>query len=190
MSERLDDMAINKVLRQMKHIVVNKEVLLSFYSHPVSSATEEEIAEVVKVINLVLSIHFGKYYSYFDDLRSQALMTIMERHDRYDSAYPPLGFCYTMARNEAGNLLRKLIKEDGLETVGFSRGGRVKEVVPTELSDLLLYMSGDKPFVRLVVPTELAGALLIFCERGVSKYSGDVSKERVIDLLLNSILIK
>jgi len=185
------DISIEQTLKQMRHIVVDKVLLRSFFEDPTHEPTEAELGEVLKVINLVLCVHFSKYYSRFDDLRSQALLTILERRGRYDSAYPPLGFCYTIARNEAGNSLRRWVREAGLDSVGYScRGARTKEVAPTELSELLLYMSGDVPFERIVVPQKLAGALLVFCERGSSKYSGDVCKERVIDLLLNVIKLK
>ena len=58
-------------------VVIDKRLLLSFYMHPTDETTEAELAEINKVISIVLNTHFGKYYRMFDDLRSQALATII-----------------------------------------------------------------------------------------------------------------
>ena len=119
-------------------VAIDKKILLQFYLHPVSEVTSRELDEIHKVISIVLNTHFGKYYQDFDDLRSQALMTIMERHDRFDKSMSPYNYLYTMIRNEAGNLLRRLNREDRLESVSPSKG-KVSEIVPSELSDSLSF---------------------------------------------------
>lgn len=184
-----DKSIVGVATKQMRGIRVDTRLLRGFYSNPSEEPTELELAEVIKVINLVMSVHFEKYWQYFEDARSQALLTMLERRDRYDSAYPPLGFCYTMARNEVGNFIRRVCRESSIEDVSMvsCSGNSVKPVVPTVLQELLEYMSGDRLFDRIEVPQHLAGPLLVFCERGMSKDNGDVSRERVIDRLLSAI---
>lgn len=176
-------------LKDIKCATVNKALLASFYSHSISEVTDEELAEVIKVVNVVLKVHFSSYFSYWEDLRSQALLTIFERHDRYESGYPALGFCYTIARNEVGNLLRRLIRENLCDLGGSSmvNSHKVSEAVPTELGDYLYFLSGEAPCGRMVIPSGVAGALLVFCERGCSGCSLDTARERVLLNLLENI---
>ena len=157
-------------------VAIDKKILLQFYLHPVSEVTSRE---------LVLNTHFGKYYQDFDDLRSQALMTIMERHDRFDKSMSPYNYLYTMIRNEAGNLLRRLNREDRLESVSPSKG-KVPEIVPSELSDLLPYLSGDAGFSRIDVPRRLVPSLLVFCQRGLHKRQSELeATEAVLDMMVD-----
>lgn len=166
-------------------VAIDKKILLQFYLHPVSEVTSRELDEIHKVISIVLNTHFGKYYQDFDDLRSQALMTIMERHGRFDKSMSPYNYLYTMIRNEAGNLLRRLNREDRLESVSPSKG-KVSEIVPSELSDLLPYLSGDAGFSRIDVPRRLVPSLLVFCQRGLHKRQSELeATEAVLDMMID-----
>lgn len=178
-------------LREVKCVTIKKSLLQGFYSKPVSDCTDAELAEVLKVINVVLKVHFNAYISYWEDCRSQALLSIMERHDRYESAYPALNFCYAIARNEVGNLLRRLIREDKCDFDGTYMGSDIKvsEAVPTELSDYLCFLSGEESCGRMVIPSMVSGSLLVFCERGLSGVSTDVARDRVISKLLDAVQV-
>lgn len=166
-------------------VVVDKRLLLSFYMHPTDETTEAELAEINKVISIVLNTHFGKYYRMFDDLRSQALATIIERHDRFDSKMAAYPYLYTMIRNEAGNLIRRLLREDDLEVLPPSHG-RVAEIIPSVLDELLPFLSGDSPFTRIEIPHGLVGPFLVFCQRGLNKkQSESEAMESVIGKLVD-----
>lgn len=168
---------------------VNKAQLREFFVRGDGVYDDAALAEVLKVINVVLKVHFNAYYYYWDDLRSQALLEIILRRDRYDQSYEALGFCYTIARNEVGNLLRRLVREDRCDLSSSAMVNKqvVSESVPTELDDYFCFLSGEVCCGRMEVPAKISEGLLVFCERGVSGVSTDVARGMVISKLLEAI---
>lgn len=178
-----------EVLSDPTCCTVNKAQLRVFFMEEDGVYDDAALAEVLKVINVVLKVHFNAYYHYWEDLRSQALLEVMLRRDRYDASYEALGFCYTIVRNEVGNLLRRLVREDkcDLGSSAMVNKRSVSEAVPSELSDYFCFLSGEQSCGRMVVPADVCESLLVFCERGVSHVSGDVARGMVISKLLAAI---
>lgn len=170
-------------------VSIDKDLLSSFFAHPSDEITMEELGEVRKVIRLVLNAHFSSYYHFFDDLQSQVLLTVLERHDRFDSSFPPYNYIYTMARNEAGNLLRRLLREQGYEDVPLHNEVYIPAEF-SELGDLLGYLSGRADFIVFDVPADKVSMLLLFCERGLSTVSDiDVVRESLLERLINTLIL-
>lgn len=180
---------MGSVSEKRLRVNIDKGVLSAFFAHPREAVTAAELEEVMKVIQLVLNAHFSSYYHFFEDLRSQVLLTVLERHDRYDSSFPPYNYIYTMARNEAGNTLRRLLRERGFEDVPAHREA-YSPVDYSEVGVLLGYLSAQEDFIVYDVPADKVMSLLVFCERGMGSTSDlDVVREKLLERLVATLIL-
>lgn len=153
-------------------IKVNKQLIDSFYSKPKDQATQKEIAEIYKVIQIVLNHYYSKYYCKFKELRSWAMLAILERHQNYNPGWSSYNFVYRIARNEIGNKLSKYGKEEFMEELPEDS----KQALPESMSsveELLPYLSGDKFFKVLEVPKGLIVPLMTFIMESTTSMSMD-----------------
>lgn len=153
-------------------IKVNKQLIDSFYSKPKDQATQKEIAEIYKVIQIVLNHYYSKYYCKFKELRSWAMLAILERHQNYNPVWSSYNFVYRIARNEIGNKLSKYGKEEFMEELPEDS----KQTLPESMSsveELLPYLSGDKFFKVLEVPKGLIVPLMTFIMESTTSMSMD-----------------
>ena len=153
-------------------IKVNKQLIDSFYSKPKDQATQKEIAEIYKVIQIVLNHYYSKYYCKFKELRSWAMLAILERHQNYNPVWSSYNFVYRIARNEIGNKLSKYGKEEFMEELPEDS----KQALPESMSsdeELLPYLSGDKFFKVLEVPKGLIVPLMTFIMESTTSMSMD-----------------
>lgn len=153
-------------------IKVNKQLIDSFYAKPKDQATQKEIAEIYKVIQIVLNHYYSKYYCKFKELRSWAMLAILERHQNYNPVWSSYNFVYRIARNEIGNKLSKYGKEEFMEELPEDS----KQALPESMSsveELLPYLSGDKFFKVLEVPKGLIVPLMTFILESTTSMSMD-----------------
>ena len=150
-----------------RSISINMQVLASFFAKPASLCTREEYEELRKVATLVLSIHFRKYRNYWEDMVSEIITTFMERAERFDPSYNAYSYLYTMARNVAGNWLRRVERESDIEGAAGVRSRHSDEVVD-QLAPIQPYLCGERPYDQLDVPPSCVEPLLLLCERGQS----------------------
>ena len=171
-----------------RSISINMRCLDRFFSKPVAECTEEEVAELRKVAELVLSIHFRKYRNYWEDMVSEIVTTFMERAGRFDPAYNAYSYLYTMARNVAGNWLRRIERESDIEGASGFRSRQTDEVVD-QLAPIQPYLCGERPYEQLDVPPACVEPLLLLCERGVSGKSARESQHAVLKKLIHLLTL-
>lgn len=155
---------------------ISEDVLKSFFAHPVPLITPQEVAEVKKVVGIVLNTHFSKWYQYYEDLFSWVMSALLEKHDIYNPEYRAYTFIYTIARNEAGNKIAKYLRETLLEE--YPEIGTVAHDVKTDgVKPLLPYLSGEQKFGIVAVPQYLVLPLLQFAEHGKNPRKESVLEE-------------
>ena len=165
-------------------IKVNKQLIDSFYSKPKDQATQKEIAEIYKVIQIVLNHYYSKYYCKFKELRSWAMLAILERHQNYNPVWSSYNFVYRIARNEIGNKLSKYGKEEFMEELPEDS----KQALPESMSsveELLPYLSGDKFFKVLEVPKGLIVPLMTFVMESTTSMSMDAIYKDIANTLVD-----
>lgn len=168
-------------------IRVNKKLLDSFYAKPKELATPEEINEVNKVITIVLHHYFSKYYRMYKELRSWAMLAILEKHQNYDPSWSSYNFVYRISRNEIGNKLSKYFKsskEEYYDTIPEQGKYTVISQPLESVSELTPYLSGEKGFEVLDVPKNLIFPLLVLVEETLNKSSKDDIYYAVANLLI------
>lgn len=165
-------------------IKVNKEYIDSFFAKPASEATNKEIAEVNKVITIVMNRYYGKYYRMFKELRSWAMLAIIERHKNYDPQWSAYNYVYRISRNEIGNKISKFIKEEYLDVLpeygSYSSSGHDFD----SIEQLIPYLSGEKSFGVLDVPKDMIFPLLVFVEESLHRSTKDLTYLSVANILI------
>lgn len=90
---------------------VDKELIFEFLLIDHSEISEEHLKEVEKVIEIVLNKYHPTRFSEYPELKSQVLLKIMENKVNYSPKFDAYNYVFTIARNESGNLLKRLSKE-------------------------------------------------------------------------------
>lgn len=96
-------------------IKIDKEVLTDFFLN--DQITDKHLSEIRKVFNVVLIKHYSKYSINADELFQYAITAILERRDRYDQSFSAYNYIFTCFRNEVGNKINKLSREQLLEDI-------------------------------------------------------------------------
>lgn len=135
---------------------INQKALKLFYeSYPRS--TPESLKAVDQVITIVLIKHFSAYFNNYDELRSQAYLSICENAQRYDPSYSAYNYCYTTARDAIGNFVKKYTKETFIEDYRPYETGVPTNFIelPTALRKFQDYITGAKSFTLIpLTPSE------------------------------------
>lgn len=148
-------------------IKVNQRVVTKFFTNPVSVATPQDIAEVNKVISVVMNHYYAKYSYLFRELRAAVWVVLLERHKNYDPQWSAYNYCYRIARNECGNFVAKYFTRESLPDEFPDVRSTELEVSMDEVGSLLPYLTGEVSFTRMRVPSGLVFPLLKFVEEGL-----------------------
>lgn len=170
-------------------VKVDEDLIDAFFARPVKEATPEMIAEVNKVITIVLKLYYGKYYEWYDDLRAWVLAAIFERHKNYDPQWRSFNYVYRIARNEAGNKISRYIKEcqeftdclpepSGRTTFETDLLGEIKPILP--------YISGQVEFTIVDVPKSCMLPLLKMALAQEKESAREEYKNKFIESLIHA----
>lgn len=92
-------------------MTVDKEIVFEFLLLPSEEITQEHINEVHKISEIVLNKYHPEAYSEYEELKIQILTKVLENRVNYDPRQDAYNYVFTIARNESGNLLKKLRRE-------------------------------------------------------------------------------
>lgn len=92
-------------------MTVDKELVFEFLLLPHDQITDEHVDEVKKVIRIVLNKWWSNQYANYPELESQILTDILIRKENYNPKFDAYNYVFTISRNSAGNLLKKLGRE-------------------------------------------------------------------------------
>lgn len=170
-------------------IKVDEDLIDSFFAHPVKEATEAELAEVNKVITIVLKLYYSKYYQWYDDLRAWVLTAIFERHKNYDPQWRSFNYVYRIARNEAGNKIQRFNKE-AQEFVDYLPEPNERTTFETDLlgevRPILPYLSGQVSFTIVDVPKRCIFPLYRLVLEQQKEAARNDFKTKIIETLIST----
>lgn len=144
---------------------VDKSLLDQFFLSYPQEPTIAQLEEVKKVLNVVMIKHFSSYISNMDDLRSYALLAVLERRSQYDPSYSSYNYIYSIFRNEVGNKINKLTKENFVEDILKFKEALYESneaELPKEISRYKKYLTGEEEFSLLRIPKKDALNLIVF----------------------------
>jgi len=92
-------------------VTVDKELVFEFLLLDTDEITQEHINEVNKISEIVLNKYHSESYQEFDGLKAEILTKVLENRVNYNPKFDAYNYVFTIARNESGNLLKKIHKE-------------------------------------------------------------------------------
>lgn len=176
-------------------MTIDKELVFEFLILDHEEISEEHIKEVERVIEIVLNKYHPTQFEEYGELKQQVLLKIFENKVNYSPKYDAYNYVFTIARNESGNLLKRLNKET-LTDKFWSEGTYDDEHVEFEtpvMQKYYKYLVGevDWNFLR-VRQDEVAEILLFFHRFKAKEIPGYLNKEGVAERLyyiLNKVLL-
>lgn len=152
---------------------IDKELVFEFLLLDSEEISQEHIAEVKKVIDIVLNKYYSNRYSEFPELTAQIFTKIFENRVNYSPRFDAYNYVFTIARNEGGNLLKRLDKEI-LTDDFFSVAER--STIPIEddraefesevLKKYAPYLTGEKEWNFLRIRQDEVAEILFFLHHG------------------------
>lgn len=92
-------------------MTVDKELLFEFLLLEHDEISDVHLKEVKKVIDIVLNKYFPANFDEFGELQAEVMVKLFENKVNYNPRFDAYNYIFTIARNQAGNLLRKLHRE-------------------------------------------------------------------------------
>lgn len=146
-------------------MTIDKELVAEFLILEHSEISEEHVKEVERVIEIVLNKYHPADFAEYEELKHQVLLKIFENKVNYSPKYDAYNYIFTIARNESGNLLKRL-KRETLTDEFWSEGecdDEHEEFESPVLQKYAKFLTGevDWNFVR-IRQDEVAEILLFF----------------------------
>lgn len=154
-------------------IKVDKAKLKQFFQGPTNKIPKDLLDEVDKVFSIIISKYYSKYYYMAEELKSLAMLAILERRDRFDDSRDAYNYIFTVFRNEVGNKIKSLTREvssddgsDELHNVSVVKTltslVQDKATIPEEIEKYGDYLSGEKPFTMIRVSKKELLPLMLY----------------------------
>lgn len=179
---------------------VDKELVFEFLLLDSDEISQEHIDEVKKVIGIVLNKYYSDRYSEFEELTAQIFTKILENRINYSPKFDAYNYVFTIARNEGGNLLKRLDKEiltDDFFSVA-EKNTAPFEDDRQEFESLVLkkyapYLSGEQEWNFLRIRQDEVAEILFFLHHGkkreVPEYLKKPGALEQLYFVLNAVLI-
>lgn len=170
---------------------VDKELIFEFLLIDHSEISEEHLKEVEKVIEIVLNKYHPSRFSEYGELKSQILLKIMENKVNYSPKYDAYNYVFTIARNESGNLLKRLSKEV-LTDEFFTQGENDyhEEFESPVLEKYSKFIAGEEEWDFLRIRQDEVAEILLFFHRNKKKEIPRYLKTKEVAERLYYILTK
>lgn len=149
-------------------IKIDKTLLEEFLLCEDDEVNYTHFAEIGKLMIIIMYKYYNRYRYMSEDICSAVIATMMERRKGFDPTKDAYNYLYTMARNEAGNIIYRSTKEFHVEDNMSVREEGMYDLDSLENTDVppaviryVHYLTGEEDFtIRRISRTDVVDILL------------------------------